>query len=59
MRLTVILDEEEQMALAILAQKERRNPKAQAAIEIRRALENAGFLAPVNGNRSPQVEVRA
>jgi hypothetical protein len=58
MRLTVILDEDEQRALAILAQKERRNPKAQAAIEIRRALENAGFLAPTAGNKS-QAEASA
>ena len=45
-RVTLSITEEEREALVSLARKERRDPRAQAAIEIRHALERAGYLAP-------------
>jgi hypothetical protein len=44
--LKVLLDPEEQEALITLAKRLRRDPRVQAAIIIRRALERHGLLAP-------------
>lgn len=43
-RVTVTLNPDERSALIALAQRERRDPRDQAAIVIRRALESAGLL---------------
>ncbi len=51
LRVTVNLTEDERTALLSMARDERRDPRAQAAIEIRRALERAGYL-PIDG-RAP------
>ena len=53
-RITLTLTEGEKQALIQLSEAERRNPRDQGALLLRRALENAGFLAPAAGNRSPQ-----
>ncbi len=45
-RITLTLTPEEKAALIVLANQERRDPRYQAAIEIRRALERAGLLHP-------------
>lgn len=52
-RVTLSITEEEREALVSLARKERRDPRAQAAIEIRNALERAGYLAP---STAPAIE---
>jgi hypothetical protein len=44
--LKVLLDPEEREALASLAERERRDTRAQAAILIRRELERRGLLTP-------------
>lgn len=50
-RVIVPLTSEERDALVVLAEQERRDPRYQAAIEIRKALERAGYLRPaVNRN---------
>lgn len=46
-RITVRLTDEEWEALKTGAQVERRDPRDQAALFVRRALEDAGLLAPV------------
>jgi hypothetical protein len=45
-RITVTVTEDERAALVSRARDERRDPRAQAAIEIRQALERAGYLRP-------------
>lgn len=45
-RITLTLTPEEKAALIALAKQERRDPRYQAAIEIRQALERAGYLRP-------------
>ncbi len=50
-RLTLTVTEDERAALVLRAHDERRDPRAQAAIELRRALERAGYL-PI-GERAP------
>lgn len=45
-RITVTLQREERSALARLAEQERRDPRAQAAMLVREALERLGFLQP-------------
>ena len=47
-RLSVPLTNEEREALTAKAQQERRDPRDQAALEIRHALEVAGFLLPTS-----------
>jgi hypothetical protein len=44
MRLAVTLEQEERDALLVLAQQERRDPRDQAAMLIRRELERMGLL---------------
>lgn len=44
-RLTVTVTEDERAALVLRARDERRDPRAQAAIELRRALERSGYLS--------------
>ncbi len=49
-RLSVPLTTSERDALLYLAQDERRDPRDQAALLVRRGLESAGYLPlPVNG----------
>lgn len=43
-RITLTLTSEERAALLALARQERRDPRFQAAMEIRQALERAGYL---------------
>lgn len=43
-RVMLTVSEEERQALVLRARDERRDPRAQAAIELRRALERAGYL---------------
>ncbi len=43
-RVTLSITEDERQALVLRARDERRDPRAQAAIELRRALEWAGYL---------------
>lgn len=52
LRVTVNLTPEEQAALVAKARQERRNPRDQAAIEIRQALERAGYLRPPGPTRN-------
>lgn len=52
-RITLSVTEEELEALVSLARKERRDPRAQAAIELRHSLERGGFLAP---STAPAIE---
>jgi hypothetical protein len=49
-RVTVTLLDEERDALHVLAQRERRDPRMQAALLIRRELERAGVL-PIHDPR--------
>lgn len=56
-RITVSLTPEEQAALVAKARQERRNPRDQAAIEIRQALERAGYLRPVTHRNEVQYAV--
>jgi hypothetical protein len=44
MKVTIYLDQQERDALSNLAQRERRDPRDQAALIIRRELERAGLL---------------
>lgn len=53
MRITVNLTYEERQALTALAHDERRDPRAQAAIELRRALERAGYLPATKAGGQP------
>jgi hypothetical protein len=48
-RITVSLKATEREALRVLAEREFRDPRAQAAIIIRRELERAGLLAAADG----------
>lgn len=71
MRLTVELQADEMSALSVLAQRERRDPRSQAAMAIRAELQRRGLLtdvaspapwrgAPVTeGCHKPRGEVRA
>jgi hypothetical protein len=43
----VMLREDEREALEILAEHERRDPRAQAALLIRRELERQGYIRPL------------
>ena len=43
-RVTVTLDSDEKVALLALAQDQRRDPRAQAALLIRQGLERSGLL---------------
>ena len=45
-RLTVMLEPDERQALLALAEKERRDPRQQAAVIIRQELERLGLLPP-------------
>ena len=62
-RITLTLTETEKEALLALAKRERRNPRAQAALLLGDALERlavnptADRLAPAAGIKSPQFEV--
>ena len=58
-RVTLTLSEDEREALIELAKREKRYPRDQGALLLRRALESAGFLAPAAGKQPQQVEVRA
>jgi hypothetical protein len=49
--LKVILETRESEALQVLAEREFRDPRAQAALIIRRALEDAGLLPPGAGTQ--------
>jgi len=48
-RLTIPLDDNEKNALFVLAKREYRDPRSQAALLIREALQNLGLLAAGNG----------
>lgn len=48
-RVTVTLSGNERQALVEFAKAELRDPRAQAALILRRALEEAGFLPPIDG----------
>lgn len=56
-RMTIMLQQDERKALIALALDERRDPRQQAALIIRRELENLGLLRPA-GTCLPQVEAR-
>ena len=47
-RTTVMLRTEEHEALLTLAERERRDPRSQAAVLIRRELERCGLLSPAD-----------
>ncbi len=51
-RITLTLTPEEKAALIALAKQERRDPRYQAAIEIRQGLERAGYLQPAGPIRN-------
>ncbi len=56
-RITVTLKPDERDALSVLAAREMRDPRAQAALLIRRALEEAGYLkadATIQNDAQPQ-----
>jgi hypothetical protein len=53
-RLTITLMQDERTALWELAQRERREPRDQAALIIRRELEREGLLQPVNTSAQAQ-----
>lgn len=55
-RTTVMLRTEEHKALLVLAERERRDPRSQAAFLIRRGLERCGVLSPAD---APARESRA
>ncbi len=57
-RLTVTLLREERSALAQLAERERREPRAQAAVLIRQALEKLGLLQPATPGNNQQGEAQ-
>lgn len=52
-RIMISLQKDESDALLSLSEKERRDPRAQAALLVREALERLGFLQPIP---SPQKE---
>ena len=52
-RVMLTMSEEERDALVALARAERRDPRAQAAIELRRALERAGYLPATKAGGQP------
>lgn len=56
-RVTITLEAKERDALCVLAERERRDPRAQAALIIRRELERAGLL-PVDSNGAPEPAAR-
>jgi hypothetical protein len=47
-RIMITLRSDESEALGVLAEKERRDPRAQAALLIRRELERVGLLQPLS-----------
>ena len=47
-RITITLQSDETEALGVLAEQERRDPRAQAALLIRRELERFGLLQPLS-----------
>lgn len=47
-RVTIILQQDEREALRVLAEQERRDPRQQAALCIRRELERRGLLPPAD-----------
>ena len=51
-RIMVTLGSDETEALRALAEEERRDPRAQAALLIRRGLERVGLLPPPSGIHS-------
>lgn len=53
LRVTINLTEDERAALSSMARDERRDPRAQAAIELRRALERAGYLPATKAGGQP------
>lgn len=55
-RMTVSLQQDERDALIVLAEHERRDPRAQAAMLIRRELERRGLLPPVDRQAEAQVQ---
>ena len=57
-RITITLEDAEAKALAVLAQRERRHPREQAAMMIRRELEQRGLLAELSGQYSPENSAR-
>lgn len=48
MRITITLQPDEREALQLLAEQERRDPRAQAALLIRKGLEHLGLLEPLS-----------
>lgn len=48
-RVTVTVSEEERRALVEFAKTQLRDPRAQAALILRRALEQSGYLASIDG----------
>lgn len=57
-RIYVPLDASERQALARLGELERRDPRAQAAILIRQALESLGLLQPIQPANIPHPEAQ-
>jgi len=57
-RITVTLGPDETEALRALAEEERRDPRAQAALLIRRGLERVGLLPPSSGVRTGEASDR-
>lgn len=53
----VPLNDQERLALVQLAERERRDPRAQAAVLIRQALEKLGLLSSPVPTVPPQIEV--
>jgi hypothetical protein len=53
-RLTLTLRDDEKTALRLLAERERRDTRDQAALIIRRELEREGFLQPVTAQHDVQ-----
>lgn len=56
-RITLTISEEEKKALSILSARERRDPRDQAALLLRWALEEVGVLAPPVLGSSPLTPV--
>jgi len=54
MRVTIYLDQQERDALSNLAQRERRDPRDQAALIIRHELQRAGLLPADTSTAQPQ-----
>ncbi len=55
--LRVSLREDERDALVQMSMSERRDPRAQAALLIRRALENAGYLTTETAQPKRQTDI--